>query len=366
MDTKKIAIYAFYLPQFHPIKENDIWWGKGFTEWTNVGKAKKYFKQHYQPRVPADLGYYDLRLPDIRIMQAELAKTYGIDGFLYWHYWFGHGKQLLERPFQDILQDKRFTLNFALAWANETWEIRDHKTNTTKSLITQAYPSEDDYIKHFMSILQAFKDDRYIKIDGKPLFLIYKPNSIPCVESFIELWNKLAILNGFPGIYFVAHHTSKKDSNNESYEAFAKRMISQGFNAINFMRLKGFIENRSKIIQTYFNTIRHLRYKPLVYPYPKASKYFTNKIDSEYNVIPTIISGWDNTPRYPNGIILKDYTPEAFNNHIKEVCALIKNKPPKNQIVFLKSWNEWAEGNYIEPDLKWGHAFLEVIRDNIF
>lgn len=366
MSTKIASIYAFYLPQFHPIKENDIWWGKGFTEWTNVGKAKKYFKQHYQPRVPADLGYYDLRLPETRIMQAELAKTYGIEGFLYWHYWFGNGKRLLEKPFQDVLQDKNFTLRFALAWANESWEVRDPKTKVNKPLIVQTYPSERDHIEHFMSLLQAFNDDRYIKIGGKPLFLIYKPNSIPCIESFIELWNKLAILNGFPGIYFVAHHTSKVDFNNESYEISTKKMIAQGFNAINFMRLKGFIENRNVLVQRYFYAVRHLRYKPLIYSYTKASKYFTDIIDNQYNVIPTIISGWDNTPRYPNGIVLEKYTPNAFDNHIKDVLSLIKHKPFENRIVFLKSWNEWAEGNYIEPDLKWGHAFLEIIRNNVF
>lgn len=366
MKTKLARILAFYLPQFHPIKENDIWWGKGFTEWTNVGKAKKYFRNHYQPRVPADLGYYDLRVPEIRWEQAKLAKKYGIDGFLYWHYWFGNNRKLLERPFNEALQDKSFDINFALAWANESWQGYSHGVDKTTILMTQSYLSDKDHIEHFNSLLPAFKDKRYIKINGKPLFLIYRPTSFPNVDTFIKLWNSLAIENGFSGIYFIAHHMTKKDFNEESYSQTITRMREYGFDAINFMRLKGFIENRNKIVKMYFNLVRIFHRGRLIYSYSKASPFFSDIVDSYPDVIPTIISGWDNTPRHPNGIVLKGYTPKTFNKHVKKVFALIKNKPFKKRIIILKSWNEWAEGNYIEPDLKWGHSFLKVIRDNVF
>jgi len=364
MGNKKIQIWAFYLPQFHPIKENDEWWGKGYTEWTNVGKAKKYYKTHQQPKVPADLGYYDLRVPEIRREQAELATFYGIDGFLYWHYWFGNHKQLLDMPFKAALQDKLYHTTFALAWANESWQKK--LNGNTKTLIEQFYPSTQDHIEHFNSLLPAFQDDRYIKIDNKPVFLIYKPNDIPNITAFIQLWNTLAQKHGFAGMYFIAHHTTKKDFNEEPYEETVVRMSTLGFNAINFMRLKGFIENRGSFIKRYFDFIRKMTSNPLIYPYEQASKFFSDPVDLSSNVIPTIISGWDNTPRHANGIVLSNYTPSKFEKHVNDVFSIVKQKNVQNRIIILKSWNEWAEGNYIEPDLQWGLAFLEIIKQYAF
>ena len=176
METKqpKARVLAYYLPQFHPIPENDEWWGKGFTEWTNVGKAKPLFPGHYQPHVPADLGYYDLRVPETREAQAQMAREYGIEGFVYWHYWFGNGKRLLERPFNEVLESGKPDFPFALAWANETWSGFYHGLRDEKQiLIEQTYPGEEDYIAHFNALLPAFKDKRYITCDGKPIFVIY-------------------------------------------------------------------------------------------------------------------------------------------------------------------------------------------------
>lgn len=361
----KSRIFSFYLPQFHPIKENDAWWGKGFTEWTNVGKAKKYFKNHYQPRIPADLGYYDLRIPEIKYLQAELARKNGIEGFIYWHYWFGNGKRILERPFSEVFKDRLFTFPFALAWANESWKGYSHGIKDGRVLIKQLYPSIQDYINHFNLLLPIFEDSRYIKVNGKPLFLIYKPNDIPNIEVFIDIWNALAKNNGFSGIYFIAHHTSKNEYNGESYVESLKRIKQQGFNAINFMRLKGFIENRNNyVISNFFSLIRKYRKKPFIYPYKKAYPFFSNPIDSHPMVIPSIISGWDNTPRNQKGIVLDKYTPDLFDKHVKKVIDIVHNKPKENRIIILKSWNEWAEGNYVEPDLRWGHAFLQVIKNN--
>jgi lipopolysaccharide biosynthesis protein len=196
----KVRIIAFYLPQFHPTPENDEWWGKGFTEWTNVVKTKPLYKGHYQPRIPTELGFYDLRLPEARKAQADMAREYGIGGFAYWHYWFG-GRRILERPFNEMLKSGEPDFPFCLAWANHTWTgvwvgLSD------KILIEQSYPGQDDYINHFYAVLAAFKDTRYIKVDNKPLFYIYNPNDIPDCTEFIRIWNSLAKENGLEGIYF--------------------------------------------------------------------------------------------------------------------------------------------------------------------
>ena len=204
--TKKTRVIAFYLPQFHPIPENDKWWGKGFTEWTNVGKAKPLFKGHYQPRVPADLGYYDLRMPEVREAQAEMARAAGIEGFCYWHYWFGNGKKLLERPFQEVLLSGKPDFPFCLGWANHSWTNKSWEVGTKKvkeaTLMEMIY-NKEEYIKHFYEVLPAFKDKRYIQVDGKPLFLVFRPLEIPNPREFIELWQAMAQENGLKGIYFV-------------------------------------------------------------------------------------------------------------------------------------------------------------------
>ena len=201
-------LIAIYLPQYYPIPENDETWGKGFTEWTNVGKAKPLFKGHYQPRVPADLGYYDLRVPETREAQAQMAQSYGIEGFMYWHYWFGNGKRLLERPFNEVLESGKPDFPFCLGWANHSWTTKTWTATgqfqANKMIAEQLYPGDEDFVNHFYYCLKAFKDHRYINVDGKPFFLIYAPQNIPNVEHFISLWNNLAQQNGLPGIHFVA------------------------------------------------------------------------------------------------------------------------------------------------------------------
>ena len=204
---KKARVIAFYLPQFHPIPENDKWWGKGFTEWTNVAKAKPLFRGHDQPRIPADLGFYDLRMPEVREMQAELACEAGIEGFCYWHYWFGNGRMLLERPFREVLDSGKPKFPFCLGWANHSWSTKtwiDKKGAVGNAVIAeQTYPGVDDYRMHFDYLLPAFKDRRYIKVDGKPIFVIFAPLDIPDVSSFISLWRRLAQEAGLNGIHFV-------------------------------------------------------------------------------------------------------------------------------------------------------------------
>lgn len=359
----KARVIAYYLPQFHPIPENDEWWGKGFTEWTNVGKAKKYFKGHYQPRVPADLGYYDLRVPETRQAQADMAREYGIEGFCYWHYWFGNGKRLLERPFNEVLESGKPDFPFCLAWANESWKgfgfgLKNHLTDRN-ILIEQKYPGIEDYIAHFNAILPALKDRRYIKVDGKPLFIIYRYYDLPNAKEFIDLWQKLAKENGLNGIYFVAHQNAPiKDE-----QAEKQKIVSLGFDAVNFVRLGNFREKRSFLLKVYQYINRYLFKIPNVFPYSLATKYMSEPIDSETNVFPAIIPNWDHSPRTENrALVLRNSTPELFGKHVSEVLDKVKDKDYEHRLVFLKSWNEWAEGNYMEPDLKFGKGYLEALK----
>jgi len=352
-------ILAYYLPQFHPIPENDEWWGKGFTEWTNVGKAKKYFRWHYQPRVPADLGYYDLRVPETRLAQADMARKYGIEGFCYWHYWFGNGKRLLERPFNEVLESGEPDFPFCLAWANETWKGFNHGLINRNILIEQKYPGVEDYIAHFNAILPALKDKRYIKVDGKPLFVIYIYNDLPDAKEFTDLWQKLAKENGLNGIYFVAH----QKAHIRDEQAERQKIMALGFDAVNFVRLGNFRENRGFLRKVYSYINKYVFKIPNVYPYNFVTKYMSEPIDSETNVFPTILPNWDHSPRSGNhGLVLTNSTPELFGKHVGDVLEKVKHKDYEHRLVFIKSWNEWAEGNYMEPDLKFGHGYLETIK----
>ena len=349
-----IRVIALYLPQFHPTPENDKWWGKGFTEWTNVGKAKPLFKGHYQPRVPADLGYYDLRLPESRQAQADLAKAFGIEGFCYWHYWFGNGRMLLDRPFHEVLVSGEPDFPFCLAWANHSWEDKQFsKEGTHRVLMEQLYPGDEDYIQHFNYLLKAFKDNRYVRVEGKPFFMVYNPKEIPNVSHFIDLWQSLAVAQGFK-IYFVAHTYSKED-----IELFK----SWEFDAVVLGRLFDVFKRRFSIFERIYTKIQRVIFKKgKILDYGLASCYFSGEEDLREDCLPVLIPNWDHSPRSGRkGHILINSTPEKFKRHVKEVFNLVSNK--QNKIVILKSWNEWAEGNYIEPDLKYGKAYLEVLKD---
>jgi hypothetical protein len=349
----KPRIIAFYLPQFHPIPENDKLWGKGFTEWTNVGKAKPLFWGHYQPRVPADLGYYDLRVPETREAQAEMAREAGIEGFCYWHYWFGNGKRLLERPFNEVLESGKPDFPFCLAWANESWKGFSHGLDKRNVLIEQKYFGFKDYTEHFYAVLPAFYDKRYITVDDKPLFMIYKPFDNPEISAFIDIWRKLAVQNGLSGIYFVGQCMDRKTIN---------ILKSMDFDAINVVGISECLMYRSLCERTIYKIYKEIFHFPYILSYRKALKYLFNiNIDCQEKIMPTIITGWDHTPRSgTKGLVLNKYSPKLFRKHAEMVIRNVNNNP---NMVFLKSWNEWAEGNYIEPDIKFGHEYLDVLRD---
>lgn len=356
----KARVIALYLPQFHPIPENDKWWGKGFTEWTNVGKAKPLFRGHYQPRIPADLGYYDLRLPEVRQAQADMARKYGVEGFCYWHYWFGNGKQLLERPFNEVLSSGKPDFPFCLAWANETWKGFDHGVMGRNVLIEQHYPGVEDYTAHFYKVLPAFKDKRYITVDGKPFFMIYKPLANPEVLVFMDTWRKLAKENGLAGIYFVGH------CNDPHYTV--NQILATGVDAVNTVGLVNYVVNHRSFLKKVYDKLNGIvRGIPLIISYKRTSRYFLNpEEDIRENVFPSIIPGWDHTPRSGRkGVVMTGSTPELFGKHVHKALSLLQHKQPEHKILIVKSWNEWAEGNYMEPDKKWGTKFLENLRKEI-
>lgn len=359
MNTRA-RVLAFYLPQFHPIPENDEWWGKGFTEWTNVGRAKKYFPGHYQPHVPADLGYYDLRVPETREAQANMAREYGIEGFVYWHYWFGNGKRLLERPFDEVVASGKPDFPFALAWANESWKGFWHGLRDRNMLIQQQYPGDDDYINHFNTILPALKDPRYIKCEGMPLFFIYRPKEIPNLAHFIELWQRLARENGLMGIAFVAIRDDIFGQEESEYAL--EEMHSAGFSFMhphNHFRFSGF-NLWLRIIRKIFFT--RLHWIPDLRPYD--GRNFACPLDGREDVIPGVYSNWDHTPRTKReGKVFYNATPEKFRDVLKKAVDGIMHKPYEKRFLMIKSWNEWAEGNYLEPDLKYGHRFLQAVKD---
>ncbi len=363
--NSKARVIAMYLPQYHPVPENDAVWGKGFTEWTNVGRAKPLFRGHYQPRVPADLGYYDLRMPEVREAQAELAREAGIEGFMYWHYWFGNGKQVLERPFNEVVEFGKPNFPFCLGWGNHSWRNDQWQDATSKLgkspfIFEQLYPGEQDDILHFNTFLSAFKDHRYIKVDGKLLFLIWNPLDIPHFKQFKETWNRLAQENELEGFHFVGMAGVSKDGINKTFDI--------GFDAVNSAN-QWYAESKAagKLIRLIKEKLGKYfpNYAPLKrFKYKDVMDNLYTDEDKLENVYPQIIPNWDRSPRSGRRAqIYTGSTPKLFKEHVEKALDIIKDKQPEHKILFLRSWNEWAEGNYMEPDLVFGKGYIKALND---
>ena len=358
----KIKIIAFYLPQFHPIPENDEWWGKGFTEWTNVGKAKPLFKGHYQPKVPADLGYYDLRLSESREEQARLAKEAGVYGFCYWHYWFGDGKQLLERPFREVLDSGHPDFPFCLGWANESWQAKEWNAEkqsiVKKTLIEQKYLGVEDNEQHFNAFLKAFKDSRYIKIDGRPLFFIYRPLQFDGISRFLKEWNDLLKKKQLAeSFYFVGQANNEEEIGDIENLGFDAITISQT------PRMSAAYQDFPLIKRVLIKLKRKFFNTPIVVDYKDMLNYLWNpSVEMKENIIPSILPNWDHSPRSgKNCIVLHNSNPKLFKKHCKDVLHGVSQK--ENKLVFLKSWNEWGEGNYMEPDIRYGKQYIKALSE---
>jgi lipopolysaccharide biosynthesis protein len=360
IEAKQIRALAFYLPQFHPVPENDEWWGKGFTEWRNVAKARSLFPGHYQPHLPADLGFYDLRLPEAREAQAKLAQEYGIHGFCYYHYWF-NGRRILERPFNEVLASGKPDLPFCLCWANENW-TRIWDGGEKNVLLEQKYSHEDD-LAHIESLIPAFSDERYIRINGKPLFLVYRTELLPNPSLTAEIWREAAKRAGIGDLYLVRVESFGNEADPRTigfdasvefapfggvmgklkfHEPFHQLLANVGLLA------KGFTEN--SVIQ-----------------YDAIMEGMLKRPEPDYTRFHGVTPAWDNSARRKqNALILEGSTPAKYQAWLQTVVArTLRKRGGEERIVFINAWNEWAEGNHLEPDIKWGHAYLEATRNAI-
>lgn len=361
---KRARVIAFYLPQFHPIPENDEWWGKGFTEWTNVAKARPLFKGHAQPRMPGELGFYDLRLPETRNAQADLARAHGIEGFCYWHYWFA-GKRLLERPFTEVLNSGEPGFPFCLAWGNETWSGAWHG-RPDRVLIEQIYPGEADYTEHFYAVLPALTDARYITVDGKPLFVIYHPKKLPNPKAFTDHWRRLAAAEGLSGLHFVGFARGEWAPGDYGFDA----VLPHGWPVTPPKHLDKVLYRHfgrtSKTLALPFSVKLRLGAPgPRVYEY---SAMFDGVYDSALAAdrYPVAFPNWDNTPRSgTRGYVLENSSPDLFAGFLRRAIDQVSDRDPDHRLVFVKSWNEWAEGNYLEPDQEWGRGYLEAVKNEV-
>lgn len=352
---RKARVIAFYLPQFHPIPENDEWWGKGFTEWTNVARAKPLFKGHEQPHLPADLGFYDLRLPEVRVAQSEMAASYGLEGFCYWHYWFS-GRRLLERPFNEVLASGQPDFPFCLGWANESW-TGVWNNEPRRMLLEQTYHGLEDDRAHFNYLLTAFRDHRYMTVDGKPLLLIYKPLKLPDAKRRLDQWREWAVQAGLKGLYIIGNN--QLDFDNPAALGLDGCVVT----TLGVLTAKNPMVNKMEWL--FWGLRKKLSLGgPRTIKYKEAIKHLIPDLTAfDFESYPCAYPNWDHTPRSGRkGLVLTGSTPGLFEKHLRAAVNAVSSKNDEHRIVFLKSWNEWAEGNYIEPDMRWGRAYLEALR----
>lgn len=358
-------VIAFYLPQFYPTPENNEWYGEGFTEWTNVAKSKPCFKGHVQPKIPTDLGFYDLRLPQVRQKQAELAKEAGITAFCYYDYWFGGGQVALDMPLKEVVRLGEPDFPFCLCWANHDWFKKswnpDAKKLDQKILRKQTYPGKEDYAAHFNSLLPAFRDHRYYKVDGRLLYVILSVHSLPDFSVFRETWNELAKKNGLPEFYFLSYTPQIKLMETAPYTETEGTVLSLLTN----IEFKQNYSRWSYYKDTIIHKLAGFLNRPLMlYSYKEALNYLLDPVLKNERAIPVVFPNWDYTPRRgASDLIFHHCTPELFKQHVTVALNYIKDKPEDKQLIFVKSWNEWGEGNYMEPDMEYGKGRIIAMRE---
>jgi lipopolysaccharide biosynthesis protein len=341
-----VRVIAFYLPQYHPIPENDQWWGKGFTEWTNVTKARPNFEGHYQPHLPADLGFYDLRVPEAREKQAELAAEYGIHGFCYHHYWFG-GRRLLERPFNEALSSGRPNFPFCICWANHNW-TRAWDVSPNEILVAQPHSPEDD--RNFIrSLFPAFEDRRYIRVNGKPLLLVFRVDGLPNAKQTAAIWREEMKKAGLGEIYLCAVQSVVIDPRPCEFDA-----------AVEFPPNQVRIDDLNSLV----TRLSH-NFSGSIFDYLTAANVMIHKPKPDYTLFKSVMPGWDNTPRRQDtSRIFINSSPEAYEYWLgKTVEYTIANHRGEGRLAFINAWNEWGEGAHLEPDRRYGRRFLESTRN---
>ena len=354
--SPRARLVAFYLPQFHPIPENDRWWGTGFTEWTNVTRARPLFRGHHQPHVPADLGFYDLRVPETQAAQADLARTHGIEAFCYWHYWFS-GTRLLGRPFDQVMASGEPDFPVCLAWANEPW------TRTWlgrgEAMLEQRYSPEDD-LEHARWLVRAFADRRYVRVEGRPLFLVYRPGDLPDPARTADTIRGVCVREGVgePHLVGINAFCSTTDCRTFGLDGTLDFEPQLG----NLPDYTVDTASLSKLKRNLRLGVRSARLK--LYDYEDARRRMARRrARLEFPLYRSVVVGWDSTPRRGGrAIVFLDATPERLERAIEEAVREAEGRPREDRLVFINAWNEWAEGNHLEPDLKHGRGRLEAVR----
>lgn len=374
-DNKGVKIIPFYLPQFHTIPENDEWWGEGFTEWTNVKKAKPLFEGHDQPRIPLNNNYYNLMDDNVKIWQAKLAKEYGIFGFCYYHYWFKDGRQLLEKPAEQMLKNKEIDIPFCFCWANENWS-KNWDGGNREVIMEQDYGSQEDWEKHFQYFVQFFRDERYITVHGKPLLIIYKPEQIIDLQQMVAFFRKRAKEEGFPGLccafqfpmyYADMYYRGDIFDYRIGFEPVYSRNVEKlgrpgtakkvellrkflGENAVSAYR-----RSRQRKSGGNWGKPQNLS----MYFYDETWKIILNNQWAE-EFLPGAFVDWDNTPRNKHGVMYEGFSIEKFGEYMKRLVKRAEEE--KKPMIFINAWNEWGEGAFLEPDEKYGYQKLEAIK----
>ena len=334
---------AFYLPQFHPIPENDRWWGPGFTEWTNVVRARAAFAGHHQPQLPADLGFYDLRCRETRHAQAALARAYGLHGFCYYHYWF-NGTRLLDRPLLDLLDDAALDFPFCVCWANENW-TRRWDGRDDEILMAQQYEAYDPHA-HMAWLARAFADPRYVRVHGRPVFLVYRVTDLPDVRATIQAWRQAALSLGFDDPYVCAMANSQTALS-------ADALLALGFD--------GVVEFEPNLRDVQVSRAMPEAPGMHVYRYRTLAERAMARPASDAPVFPCVFPSWDNTARRGwRATCIQNDDAELYAQWIARACQRVASRPHDERMIFVNAWNEWAEGCHLEPDLAHGHLFLRA------
>lgn len=359
-----MKIIAFYLPQFHCIPENDEWWGKGFTEWTNTKKGKPNFTGHYQPHTPLNDNYYNLLDVNVQKKQIEMAKKYGVDGFCYYHYWFKNGKKLLEKPIENMLHNHDLDMPFCLCWANENWSRRwDGSENEV--LMEQDYDDIEGWKDHYRYLSNFFHDERYIKIDGNPILIIYKPDLIDDLKGRLEIMNEMARVDGFNKLIFISQYPQFDADIISAFDYTIEFEPQYTTNKVRYYGFKSLFNNfllflnvgSAKILQQ----LGLRSYKKFSYQIVAKDSWSRKLIDNHF---PGAFPNWDNTARKKErSDIYHGSTPDLFKTYIKKQLNKRYQDGSEPLFLFINAWNEWAEGAHLEPDEKYKHSYLEALRD---